>query len=283
MSDNSNVSNDVLLEIFKWLPAKEAARCSGICKRWNNLINSHKFWIDFCKANRYLDDTKSIQQLNTIPINLLKVLVAKRAFNRNLLEDDYSTETAKIDPRWDDATSNRKKENVFSIQSPPNFLRHDRNFSLDECPEPFESCLVSSFRQAHRSIQVDLASYGLTADFLNKFKPTIVITEYYANRSDCACHYAFRTGLLSSDNVAINRQRLGQRRDAMQDRFQIDQWDDEYWRKVQHVRREYEDDANMILISSSGADAQFWAGDYGVKVAGTSVEVLLEFNSPKEN
>jgi hypothetical protein len=34
----------------------------------------------------------------------------------------------------------------------------------------------------------------------------------------------------------------------------------------------------FLEIHSSGSDRQFWAGDYGVKIAGTSVVVKLEFN-----
>jgi hypothetical protein len=35
----------------------------------------------------------------------------------------------------------------------------------------------------------------------------------------------------------------------------------------------------MVFVAVSGVDGQFWAGNYGTKIAGTSVEVKLEFNN----
>lgn len=44
---------------------------------------------------------------------------------------------------------------VFGVEKPPNFLNNvGRRIELDECPVPFESCLVSSFQSARRSIYV---------------------------------------------------------------------------------------------------------------------------------
>lgn len=53
---------------------------------------------------------------------------------------------------------------------------------------------------------------------------------------------------------------------------------DEYWRKTEHVYRDYDPQHTVLCLSVGGSDTQFWAGNYGTKIAGTSVEVKLEFN-----
>lgn len=81
--------------------------------------------------------------------------------------------------------------NEFKIECPPAFLSAQREDTqhLDQCPEPFRACLVSSYSQARRSIAVNLADYGVTPEFLFKYKPKIVVLEYYTNRNDCSCQY----------------------------------------------------------------------------------------------
>lgn len=177
-------------------------------------MESHNFWHFYCKFHKYINDAESLQRLNEIPIKTLKMLMARRTFNRNLLSDDYTKDRPVIDPRWSDFKSKRNRwvltfqalniarifsPSSFQVQSPPSFLRPDRNSELDECPVPFESCLVSSYQLATRHIYVDLTKYGLTAEFLKEFKPTIVVTEYYTNRSDCSCRYTLGTAIVQSD------------------------------------------------------------------------------------
>lgn len=53
---------------------------------------------------------------------------------------------------------------------------------------------------------------------------------------------------------------------------------DEYWRKIEHTWTDYRDNATVVCIEVHAADGQFWAGNYGTKIAGTSIEVKLEFN-----
>jgi hypothetical protein len=93
----------------------------------------------------------------------------------------------------------------FKIQAPPDFLSNDRSTEADECPQLFESCLVSSYQAARRYIYVDLAQYGLTAEVLNDLKPTIVATEYYTNRKDCACVYNFSSLLIDSKKYVFKQ------------------------------------------------------------------------------
>lgn len=73
-----------------------------VCKNWKKIIDSYNFWINHCKFYNYLTDAQSIQQLHKIPISALKILIAKRAFNRNLLDDDYSGDVPIKDKRWSD-------------------------------------------------------------------------------------------------------------------------------------------------------------------------------------
>jgi len=274
----SDAPHDVLIEVFKRLSGQEAVVCSAVCKHWKYVVDSYGFWSQYCKYNDYLADTESIQQWQRIPINLLKKLISKRAFNRNLLDDDYSTETPVIDKRWSDFNKKRHTSwdtSIFAVESPPNFLHNtDRLFTLDECPESFESCLVSSYRIAERFIYVDLAEYGLDSNTLNFLKPTIVATEYYTNRSDCACTYAFSSTLLDKKEVK-ERQPIHM---PATNTVTINQWDDEYWRKAEHVFTGYKDDKSVVCLATRGKDGQFWAGNYGVKIAGTSLVVKLEFN-----
>jgi len=283
LMDLSKSPDDVIREVFKHMPAKDVVLCSMVCKQWNNVANSQSFWTQKCIYDNYLCDSESIKQVHKIPINILKALVVKRAFNRNFLDDDYSLEKPKLDSRWSDIKRRRQRNyrysNVFEVQSPPNFFNStDRQFELDECPEQFLSCLVSSYSRLTRHVYVNLASYGLTPEVLKLLKPTIVVTEYYTNRSDCACVYALKSILLRPDQIVDNGPPESLEGWQATD-IRINQWDDEYWRKAEHTWKEYEDNKSIICVSTSGQDGQFWAGNYGVKIAGTSIVVKLEFNN----
>jgi len=271
--DLSKAPDDIIREILKRLPASDAIRVSMTCKQWSRIVNSYSFWTQKCEYDNYLSDPTSLRLLRKVPLKDLKILIAMRAFNRNLLDDDYSLEVPKIDPRWSDSRSDRGRANVFAIESPPLLFNvENRRADLDENLEPFNSCLVSSYRSANRFIHVDLSSYGLSSEILNYFKPTIVATVYYTNRSDCACEF-----MVASNLLGIGEDEMPDK-DWHEDDFQIDQWEPNYWRKVEHVHSSYSDDSPIFYLFVSGRDRQFWAGNYGSKIAGTSLIVKLDFN-----
>ena len=47
------------------------------------------------------------------------------------------------------------------------------------------------------------------------------------------------------------------------------------WRKVSHVFENYPTDVRYIFYYNSGADTQFWAGFYGIKITNSSVKLIV--------
>jgi hypothetical protein len=128
---------------------------------------------------------------------------------------------------------------------------------------------------------IDLAEYGLPTYALNMLKPTIIITEYYNNRADCACSYGFRTCLeepkmfvlILSFNEHLFRSLRRDHLDNTNSTFletepNILQWQQSWWRKAEHVYKKYDDGKSVIQVETTGTDRQFWAGRF-----------CLEFNN----
>ncbi|KAI6206118.1 hypothetical protein M3Y94_00870300 [Aphelenchoides besseyi] len=275
----SKLHDDALVDILLRLPAKEIVRGMLVDKQWYRVVNTHRFWVQKCIFDGYLDDPNITSQFIKLPLSLLIKCIVKRAFNRNLLDDDFTVSPPKLDKRW---MKNRMQDHwdnaKFAIESPPVFLNEMRSPELDTNPEPFESCLVSSFQLSRRRIAINLADYGLDKKALNTLKPTIVVTEFFSNRSDCACVYNFNSAVLNSTDFTIID---GQLRGGIKTSERIPQWEPQWWRKVEHKHTNYKN-AQYVHVISEGKDGQFWAGNYGTKIAGTSVVVQFEFNCEQD-
>ncbi|CAD5229054.1 unnamed protein product [Bursaphelenchus okinawaensis] len=277
LMDLSDCPNDVLFEIFLRSSYLTVVRSSLVCRQWNSIIYNHRFWFQTLKKDKSLRHI-TLEQLSQIEIHYLQRTIAMKAFERNLINDNFFIEEPKFDIRWSDCHSNRRRAREWKVESPPKFLEPQRQgaLALDQCDLPFESCMVSSYSECVRWISVNLCEYGLTVEFLNKYKPTIVITEYYTNRADCGCTYNIETLLRDSDKPDLMSDPDNRRIVAFEDT--IDQWQDQFWRKAEIVYDNYPDGAHIVDIVTRGKDRQFWAGNYGSKVAGTSIIVKFDFN-----
>ncbi|KAI6174249.1 hypothetical protein M3Y98_01169700 [Aphelenchoides besseyi] len=271
----SKLHDDALVDVLLRLPAKEIVRGMLVNKQWHRVVNTHSFWVQKCIFDGYLDDPQSTSQFTKLPLPILIKCIVKRAFNRNLLDDDFTVSPPKLDKRWTRySMRNHWGGTRFDIESPPMFLNEMRSPELDTNPEPFESCLVSSYQWALRRVIINLADYGLDKKTLNKWKPPIVVTEFYSNRGDCACEYNFNSAVTESTDFTIVDHEL---RGGIRTSERIPQWEIQWWRKAEHKHTNYKN-AQYVHVISEGKDGQFWAGNYGTKVAGTSVIVQFKLS-----
>ncbi|KAI6241065.1 F-box only protein 6 [Aphelenchoides fujianensis] len=238
------VPDDVLTEILVRLPAVEV-----VCKQWRRVTNTHRFWVQKCVVDDYLAAPECTSLFARLPLAPLVRAICKRAFERNLLADDFTSGPPKLDARWKNGGTQ-----PWRVESPPVLFGNQLEPERDTNEVPFESCLVSSFREASRSIAVDLRAHGLEPQLLDALKPTIVAREHFSNRWDCGCWYAFRT--------EVKRE---------QPREQC-------WRMAEHRYTAYPDGHFIVELCTRGSDTRFWAGNYGVKIAGTSLVVKFESN-----
>jgi len=49
--------------------------------------------------------------------------------------------------------------------------------------------------------------------------------------------------------------------------------DDGHWNLVEHVFENFSSDVRSVKVTQSGVDKNFWAGNYGSKMCGTSIRL----------
>ncbi|KAI6241092.1 F-box only protein 6 [Aphelenchoides fujianensis] len=273
----AKLPDDVLTEILVRLPAVEVVRGMRVCKQWRRVTNTHRFWVQKCRMDDYLAAPECTSLFARLPLASLIHAICKRAFERNLLADDFTSGPPKLNARWKNGGAQ-----PWRVECPPVLFGNQLEPERDTNKVPFESCLVSSCVEASRSIAVDLRAHGLEPQLLDALKPTIVAREHFSNRWDCGCWYAFRTEVKREQPRGRKRAASSTtRRDeppAQQTEERIPQWEKQWWRMAEHRYTAYPDDHSVVELCTRGSDTRFWAGNYGVKIAGTSLVVKFESN-----
>uniref|UniRef100_A0A183CT80 FBA domain-containing protein n=1 Tax=Globodera pallida TaxID=36090 RepID=A0A183CT80_GLOPA len=170
------------------------------------------------------------------------------------------------------------------IEIPPRFI--DGPKACPDTGEAVDECVAISYTNFQKRIVIKLADEGLTDEILDKFAPSIVVSELVANRRDCGSVYRVKSQLVKMFPIDVNvhddkrdkaeRQCCGEKRHTVKT---FRQWDDEHWHKVEHVFSKYPQGMRYLVVECSGNDTQFWAGNYGPKMAKFRVNALFQSNS----
>uniref|UniRef100_A0A0N4ZMV5 F-box domain-containing protein n=1 Tax=Parastrongyloides trichosuri TaxID=131310 RepID=A0A0N4ZMV5_PARTI len=260
---------EILSMIFEYIDPKELVKnCSPVCKNWNRMIISPEYWIERSKKENCREILPPNEMLKDPQYgwNYAKIYVLK-PFNRNLI----------LNPSGEDGFNGWQSLDAhinLEIQTPGGHLESSH-------PD-VNKCFVSSYMEGRKFCNIDLRNYGLTTQFLDKYKPTIYVSEMNSYREDAAAWYSLR--------VELNDGNIDRRREAHFDigdriiRFRyekiVDQWTDSIWEKVEHIFSGYPDRSYCIFFDTIGKDRMFWAGNYGSKFCNATVMIKYEFNQP---
>ncbi|KAL3125380.1 hypothetical protein niasHT_002108 [Heterodera trifolii] len=280
--DLSRASNNDIEAILLRMSAKDLLiSCALVSHQWHHILSAKSFWKDWAEMRNYHPPWHKF--FSTLDIHSIRQVVVRRPFGRNFVHDAWDMSklgTAQCfvaDSRWEinseivwtDDNSGHKPR----IEIPPCFFDGQQKTwrTEDGIEEPVNECVAISYGSLRKRIEIKLADEGLTDEILDNFTPPIVVSELVANRKDCASTYRIRSNIHKGlQQMIITDAKL--LRAETEKRF--DQWEEEGWHKIEHVFSEYPKGVRFLVVECLGHDSQFWAGNYGPKIAKFSVTAL---------
>lgn len=244
--------------------------CSLVCRHWLEILSSRYFWIIYIKSNYHYELSAELRLDKTLDLRRLAVFPL---FDRNLIENP-SGEKGFIG--WE---LNDNGEDRFSIEEPP--------VGCHESPDvEIRSAFAASSSPSLKHTIVDLRDIGEA--FLDKYRPPIIVSDYYTTRYDSGCIYFLNVRLLTEEEMklrtGISIRAFGLAFVSLDDTtsetsiFRIKhlyQGNNVRWQKIEHVFTDYPSGIRYIFFEHGGIDIQFWEGHYGPKMAKASVVVAL--------
>ncbi|XP_075046322.1 F-box only protein 2-like [Mixophyes fleayi] len=135
------------------------------------------------------------------------------------------------------------------------------DFPSDEVSKYF----ASSFGWCSKSQVLDLLNEGYTEEILDTNQPSIVVSDWYAARTDAGCLYELNVQLLSDSRDLITEYKS--------EIITIPQSNEGTWNQISHTFSEYGPGVRFISFKHGGQDSLFWKGWYGVRVTNSSVTI----------
>ncbi|XP_028154422.1 F-box only protein 6 [Diabrotica virgifera virgifera] len=275
---------EIIIKILTFLPPEQLLPLSLVCKKWCNIIKSDSFWMDVYN-NQFPNKAKRL------PWYVYYLYYSTDDF-RNLLKNGNGQEGFK---HW---TILKNFGDEFIIEPVPK--------GSDPLPEGVpefcgrKSCFTTSFYECCKIQVIRLENKRLLRYVINKFKPHIYVSEWYAGRFDCGCEYKLTIKGLASESMQkpmededleIEYDRMEYHRTegdeivlfSLLKPAIIPQWEGKEWNKMEITVDEYESKTLKTLVfQHEGVDTQFWKGHYGSKMAGGVVKFLFESIQPIE-
>lgn len=256
--------------------------CPLVCKRWYEVLLSSGFWINYMKYWSLNMPPNRIR--NEEYINIKKIAL-KQPYGRNLINNpsgEHGFNGWNIRANGGDG---------FLIEKPPFGCTPNEDIQI---------AFVTSFYWCKKYYVVDLWNEGIEGIILDKYHPTIIVSEWFNCREDCASTYIFDVKLIQNGkNVTIDTVRppMMPSEDEWSDNefenannsangpktnltisriFDFHQWSDAVWQRIEHKFICYPPGIRYVLFEHSGRDLQFWAGHYGAKMAKASIVVSFD-------
>ncbi|TEA33510.1 hypothetical protein DBR06_SOUSAS3910061 [Sousa chinensis] len=244
----NQLPESILLEVFTHLPARQLLlNCRPVCSLWRDLIDLVTLWKRKCLHEGYVteDWDQSVADW--------KVFYFLCNLRRNLLRNPCAEEDMrawKIDSNGGDQ---------WKVESLPG--AHGTDF-----PDPkVKKYFATSYEMCLKSQLIDLKAEGYWEELLDKFRPDIVVKDWFAARADCGCTYHIRVQLASADYIVLAS--------FEPPPMTVHQWNDARWTEVSHTFSDYPPGVRHILFQHGGKDTQFWAGWYGPRVTNSSIVI----------
>ncbi|KAL3100416.1 hypothetical protein niasHS_001719 [Heterodera schachtii] len=268
LMDLSCASDNDIEAILLRMSAKDLLiSCALVSHQWHHILSAKSFWKDWAEMRNYHPPWHKF--FSTLSLHSIRQVAVRRPFGRNFVHDAWDMSnlgTAQCfvaDPRWvinseivwtDDDSGHKPR-----IEIPPVFFDgQQKAWRTEDGTEE----TVNEYKIGGRRTYDEI---------LDNFTPPIVVSELVANRKDCASAYRIRSHIHKGlQQMIITDAKL--LRAETEKRF--DQWEEEGWHKIEHVFSEYPKGVRFLVVECLGHDSQFWAGNYGPKIAKFSVTAL---------
>ncbi|XP_043917710.1 F-box only protein 44-like isoform X2 [Protopterus annectens] len=245
----TSLPETVLVQILSHLPAKYLITVVRmVCKQWRELIDGSSLWVIKCQREglipknirRSPKDWRTFYILSSLKRNLIKNPSAKEDFDH-----------------WHIARRGQHKWRIETLPAECRMMLSD---------ERVEKYFVTSFWESQKEQLIDLQEEGYWSELVDNVNPPIVVTDWYAARTDCGCRYEMCVQLLSQFHGVLHEFRP--------ERLILQQCSDSEWRQMTHTFRNYGVGVRYIRFVHGGRDTQFWGGLYGIRV--TNSKVVIE-------
>lgn len=123
---------------------------------------------------------------------------------------------------------------------------------------------ATSFECCSKTQVIDLLNEGFTEEVLDA-QPNIVVSDWYAARTDAGCSYELKVQLLSDGPDVIS--------EYSTENITVPENTDGAWSQVSHTFSEYGPGVRFIRFTHLGQDSVYWKGWFGVRVTNSSVTV----------
>lgn len=245
------IPEDVLIILLSRVDPKQLLNCKLVCKTWNRIIKSRALWHEVC--------LQSNVTWKCLPWYLYYAKFATDFFDTNLIKNGNGQE--KFD-HW--VINPVFSGDGFVIENEPS----------GSCPLPedvddfrgHKSCFATSFGLCSKQQVLKFKNSPFKRHIINKFKPTIIVSEWFAPRFDCSARFKLVIRVVSSHknfNCFIKEN-------------MFEQWTEGIWEKFTLEINDYDDDIDYIVYQHDGQDGLFWKGHYGVKMAGASLKFSFD-------
>lgn len=242
----NELPENILLEVFIHVPARQLLRsCRPVCSLWRDIIDLMTLWKRKCLQEGFI--TKDWDE----PVADWKIFFFLCSLRRNLLHNPCAEEEMRS---WKLDFNGGHRWKVESLPGD-----HGTDFPDLRVKKYF----VTSFELCLKSQLIDLKAEGYWEELLDRFRPDIVVTDWFAPRADCGCTYNIQVKLLSADYIVL--------KSFEPPPVTIQQWNDSKWTEVSHTFSDYPPGVRYIHFQHGGKDTQYWAGWYGPRVTNSSI------------
>ncbi|XP_022920608.1 F-box only protein 6-like [Onthophagus taurus] len=242
---NSIIPDDLISKIFEYLPRKDILKARLVCKNWDTLS---------VETIHHLYQTRFHKSTENLSLRYLIIRLYGNVFNRNLLQNvNGETKFKHWKILWNDGDK-------FKIENPPS-----GSPPLPDAPEfkGHTSCFATSYRPCEK-IQVVDTSGDDDVGFVMKHRVTVHASEWVCARFDCGAAYWVKLSLKGKDGTV--QEVVGEHRE--------EQWCNPEWKKIVLDIDSNSANVESIEFRHCGQDTQFWAGHYGMKMAGAVVKLI---------
>ena len=276
---------EIVLLVFDFVPPRDLiTRCRLVCKRWQTLIDDPQLWQLSMARRGNFDPRLELMAVSdpNVEAPFWQKLSYFSVYEPNLIRSFDSDGKLSLKP-WAQSSEDWR---TFKTRLKPDSgaVIRGAHWEVQEAINPEEprnaklllenkgskENYVTTYTWCCREQFVDLQNLGFSESLLTALQPTIEVSEWFCPQHDCGCTYNLKVDILKSDYRVI---------DSFSFTKTFPQWSgggwELVWEKVAHQFRSYGSGLRFIRFADAGKDTQFWAGNFGSKMAAACVRVLF--------
>ena len=258
-----DLPDEVLVVILSFCPDQFLIRKAClVCKKWKDICNGQTLWRLKC-------DRSGVTIPDTLPLEYrdYKRLCLRNVFGRNLLKN---WDASKGLDHWSHNTQSYHRQAGIKIENsiPSESCGSD---PISELNLGTTKCWAFTYWLETMEQKIDLIKEGMTPEILDNLQPGITVSAWTAARFDCASKFMLIV-TLHGENGKV----LGETKHVFEEERVVPQWDDHSWVKISHTFCDYGTGVRQVAFMVGGTDKQFWAGNFGPKVAAPCVKIELQ-------